>query len=166
MWGLSLKQMCTVLTPKKSPGYSRSVSASLQPSYYWNSELYCDVLNLFNKEIQFLNDQYMIFVLSTHLDKNPHYPHCLFPDSLCQRRREQEGARGSAAHWREVQLHLPQGPRVHPHALPFPHQLWGVHQATVEHVQTTARPGVPALSHQVPQGPHGQEGGDHCSMQR
>lgn len=35
MWGLSLKQMCTVLTPKRYPGYSRSVLALLQCFHYW-----------------------------------------------------------------------------------------------------------------------------------
>lgn len=92
-----------------------------------------------------------------------------FVDSLCQRRREQKRARvssGAAADWREVQLHLPQGPWVHSDTLPLPRQLWGVHQTAVEHVQTTTCPRMPALPHQMPQRSHGQERGHHRPMQR
>lgn len=129
--------MCTVPTPRRFPGYSRSVPALLR----------CLITPL---------------VDGLKICNRP-------TDSLRQRRGEQKGAgvsRGAAVHWREVQLHLPQRPRVHPHHLPLPHQLRGVHQAPVEHVQTTAGSRMPALPHQVPQGPHGQEGGDHRSLQR
>lgn len=148
MWGLSLKQMCTVPMPKRFPEYSRSVSAEDD----WVLVLSSGLLAAFAQ----VSDITELFFFN-------------FIDSLCQWRWEQKRARvssGPAANWGEVQLHLPQGPRVHPHTLPLPHQLWGVHQTAVEHVQTTTCPGMPALPHQVPQRSHGQEGRHHCSMQR
>lgn len=141
MWDLLLRQMCIELTPKKFPGYSRSVPALLK------------------KHVDCSKSCWRLKKLDMSSFRSP--------DSLCQWRWKQKGARvsrGAASHWRKVQLRLPQRPRVHPHPLPLPHQLWGVHKATVEHVQAAACSGVPALPHQVPQGPHGQEGGDHCPL--
>lgn len=97
--------------------------------------------------------------------KHPRF--VVFSDSVCQRGRVQErGWHGDGPSGWQDQLSPTQRPRVHPHAISLPYQLWGLRQASVARLQAAAGPGVSPLPRQVPQGPLRQKGGCYCSLQR
>lgn len=94
-------------------------------------------------------------------------PLCLYSDFVCQRGGVQEGGRnGDGPSGRQDQLSTTQRPRVHPHVISLPFQLWGLLQTSVACLQATSGPWVSPLPRQVPQGPPWQKGGCYCSLQR